>query len=297
MQDLFRGFPIVVVPSVGPRVVGRINAFPHTFNASQGNFHVAKGLVIAKVVSGSTGHQRVGLVLANDFHQLLNVLFWHLSGSVKPNQFNLAVLRSDLFNLREALVDKVIVERGFVSFGVNFWATISAREGPVLIVRVVESESQPSFTAGRRKVFHGVFLPWSGVHNIEAVSFGVVHCKTVMVFCSNDDVFHPRVFGGLDNRLGVEFLWVELVCQLFVFFDGNASHPRIHDPFANSVVGPVVDFVCQLRVEAPVDEHGVVAFVEKLTALSIFRSQLDDAFAPKLIHVLCPKLPITNKQE
>ena len=297
MQDLFRGFPIVVVPSVGPRVIGCINAFPHAFDPSQGNFHIAKGLVIAKVVAGATGHQRVGLVLANDFHQLLNVLFGHLSGSVKPNQFNLAVLRSDFFDLREALVDKVIVERGFVSFGVNFWATISAREGPVLIVRVVEPESQPGFTTGSRKILHGVFLPWSGVHNIEAIGFGVIHRKPIMVFCGNDDVLHPCVFGGLDNGIGVKFLWIELVCQLFVFFDGNASHPRIHDPFANSVVGLIIDFVCQLRVEAPVDEHGVVAFVEKLTALSIFRSQLDDTFAPKLIHVLCPKLPITNKQE
>ena len=110
------------------------------------------------------------MIVAHDFDELLNVLFGHLSGCVKPDEFDGAVLAGDFFDLWQAFFDKIIVEGGRVAIGICAWAVCPTRKSPVLIVRVVESKSETEFFAGPGEFFHGVAIKLGDCTNVKVVA-------------------------------------------------------------------------------------------------------------------------------
>ena len=98
-----------------------------------------------------------------------------------------------------------------------------------------------------------------------------------------------RHVGRADHDcLGVELVGIEGFGEFLVFLDRDSSHPRVHDPFADAVVGLAFHFVGQLGIEPPVDEHRVVALFKKLAALGVVRAEFDDGFTPHFVHFLGP---------
>ena len=112
----------------------------------------------------------------------------------------------------------------------------------------------------------------------------MIHRKAVVVLGSDDDVFHPSVFSKRHDFFGVEVDRVERAGKLLVLRNRDAGHPFVHDPFADAVVGLSIDFIAKLRVQAPVNEHGIIAFVKQLAAFGVLGPQLDHGFAPHFVH-------------
>ena len=202
------------------------------------------------------------MVFAHDGDQLFHIFFGHISWRVKPNDRDWTVLTGDLFNLWQALLFEVVVEGCRFAVFVCARTTIATGKGPVLIVRIVKAESQSGFSASGREILHRVSLPRSRVDDVEITRLRIVHRESIVMLAGDHDVLHASVLGEPDDFFGVEFDWIESLGKTLVLFFGNPSHSFVHDPLADTVVGFSIDFVGDLRVQPPVNEHRVVAHIE-----------------------------------
>ena len=226
------------------------------------HFHVAERFVVAQVVTGPAGNQRVRLVFANHIHQLFDIFFRHFPGGIEPDQLNRSIVAGNLFHLRKALFHKVVIERSRITVFIHLRAAITARESPVLIVGIVKPEPQAFRTAGISEFMHGIFCPRRRCCDVETAGLGIIHRKTVVMLAGDDDVFHARFLGEPGDGAGIEFLRVEGARQFFVLRGRDVGHLRMHDPLADAIVGFSIDLVGQLGVEPPVNKHGIVSFTE-----------------------------------
>ena len=111
MQDLLRVLPVLVVPGIGPRVVGRVAGFPEAAVVLQGHFHVAETLVVAHAMADARAEHGLGLLLSNKFRQRLDVLHRHVARSIEPDVGEFTVVRADLVHLRIALLLEILIKR------------------------------------------------------------------------------------------------------------------------------------------------------------------------------------------
>mmetsp|Transcript_19678 Transcript_19678/g.28947 ORF Transcript_19678/g.28947 Transcript_19678/m.28947 type:complete len:281 (+) Transcript_19678:844-1686(+) len=279
MEDLSGSLPVFVVMSITPRVIGRVNSFPHSFHIANRYFHVIERLVISQTMTNTSRNQGVRLVLAHNFHKFLHIVFGYLSGSVEPDKFNRPVFTCDFLHLQETLFFEVIIKGCILSFFICCGAIVSARIGPVLIMRIIETKANPYIVTRLGKIFHHVTFIWSRIHNVEVVRIGMIHCKTIMMLACNYHILHPCILRQSRNRHGIEFHWVELFGHLLVFLGMDIRHLWIHDPFTNAIVRLSIHFVAQLRIQSPMNEHGIVTVLKTFSKRYVFGMNLHHCLA------------------
>ena len=286
LEDEFGSLPVFIIPRVGPGIVRGVHGFPEAFLIGNRHLHVAQRLVVTEPVAGAAADHGIGLVLADHGHEFLDVFLGHVAGRVEPDDFDRPVFAGDFLHLRQAFFGEVVVEIRGLSISIGRGAVVAAGEGPVLIVGVVESETDPLVLASLGEVLHRVVVVGRRLDHVEVVGLRVIHRKTIVVLAGDDDVFHAGILGQLGDRLGVELVGLEGGGEFLVFGDGNIGHLLVHDPLADAIVGLAIHFVAELRIEPPVDEHRVIALIEQLAPLGVVGAELDDRFAPHLVHFL-----------
>ena len=80
--------------------------------------------------------------------------------------------------------------------------------------------------------------------------------------------FIPASFANRAIAIASNLTGVKLLGQVSILENRDPGHSWMHDPFANAVVRFPVNFVRQLRIESPMNEHGIVAVREQLTAFA-----------------------------
>ena len=104
-----------------------------------------------------------------------------LTGSVEPDESQGTVPGE---KLRKLGFDLGLEIRGETASAL-FWPVpgVSGRFGlvPVLILRVIKAESNPSLFTGPGQVFHRILFIGSCGHNIERISLGIEHRKSIVV--------------------------------------------------------------------------------------------------------------------
>ncbi len=179
-------------------------------------------------------------------HKLLGIFFRHLSWGVKPYKLYVTVIARDLLDLRQAFGIKIIVESFGITIFVHPRSSGGAGCGPVLIMGIIEAESESEFFAGIRQFLHRVAAKRSCVHYVEFVALGVIHGETVVMLACDDDIFHAGVFGQLGNLHCVEILRVECTGNIFIFLTVGIGHVLVHKPFAYAVIGFSVPYIGKL---------------------------------------------------
>ena len=288
LENGFRGLPVLIIPSEGPRVVGGVHGFPEAFHIGNRHLHVAEGTVVAESVPGAAADHGGGLVFADDGHEFLDIFLGNPAGRVEPNDFDGAVFGGDFLHLRPAFFGEVVVKCRRLALRIGGGPSAAAGECPILIVGIVESQPDPLLLAGLGKFLHGVALGGGGLDHIEVVGLRVIHRKAVVVFAGEDDVFHAGILREFGDGLGVELVGSEGGGEFLVFPDRNAGHAPVHNPLADAVAGLVFVFVGDLGIEPPVDEHRVVALFKQCASSGIVEAGLDDGFAPQFVHFLGP---------
>ena len=180
VKDLFSVLPILIIPRVGPRIVGGIAGLPQTLHAAGRNFHVALAEVVTEAVTDATAKQRAGLCLADERSEFFRVLFGHIVGGVEPHVVQRAIVRADFLHLRVTFFAEVLVERGGRAVGVLPGAVVSSGGGPVLVVRVIETETEAGLAGRFCEFLHGIAGKRRGVDDIERVG-GFEHREAVVV--------------------------------------------------------------------------------------------------------------------
>ena len=272
VEHLFRVLPVLVVPGVGPGIVGGIAGFPEAIDVARRHFHVALAGIVAHAVADAAAEQGVGLGLADEVGEFDDEFLGHVAGGVEPDETQRAVLGADFLHLRVTFFAEVLFEgRGF-AVGVFAGAAAAAGGGPVLVVRVVESEAEARFTAGGGEFLHRIAFEGRGIHDVEGVG-GFEHGESFVMLRGDDDVFHPGGFGDAGDLLGVEFGGIEFAGEGHVF--GIRDFHLALDPLADAVKRLVLPLAAEVGKQAPVDEHAVVAIAENGDAVGFFVAGFD----------------------
>ena len=133
------------------------------------------------------------LVLVHYFNQFFNIVLWHFSGCIKPDDFNWTILRSNLFHLRQAFFNEIIIKGCRLTTRINLWPAATTWKSPVLVMGIIKSKPQPFFPTSCRQFFHWIFAPGSCINNIKITCLGLIHREAVMMFRGYDYVFHPCI--------------------------------------------------------------------------------------------------------
>src|ERR1700684_1425300 len=86
----------------------------------------------------------------------------------------------------------------------------AARSGPVLVLRVIESELDALFPALLSQLANWIAVEWRVRDNIERICLGVEHGEAVMVLSCDHDVLHARRFRQRNNVVRAECRGIEL---------------------------------------------------------------------------------------
>ena len=91
---------------------------------------------------------------------------------------------------------------------------------------------------------------------------------------------------GLEDQ-GPSSRWIDasVFGEILVLVFRDPGHSFVHDPLADAVVGFSIDFVGDLRVQTPLNEHRVVAHIEQVAAFGTVCSELRRLFDPQSVHV------------
>ena len=209
VEQCFHAFPVVVIGFVAPGIVEGGGCLPVAFEATGGDLVVAPGCRSPHAIAHATAYETVGLQTVAEAREGLALFQGDGDGGVEPYQADRSVLREQLAHLGFGFVFEIIGE----VFGRGVKIPVVPRGVgvvPVLILRIVEAESNTVFLAGFGEVCHNIFAVRRGIDNVVVAARGVIHGKAVVVFGGDNEVFHtciPREFG---NRIGVEFYWIEL---------------------------------------------------------------------------------------
>lgn len=77
IDDFLRLLPVLVIPGVGPGIVGGIAGLPQAFLAADGHFHIAKAEIVAHAVADARAEHGIGLLLSNQLGERLDIFDRH----------------------------------------------------------------------------------------------------------------------------------------------------------------------------------------------------------------------------
>ncbi len=192
---------------------------------------VARRAIIA-FAAQPTVDQAVGLKLAYHVGKLAGALLGHEARRVKPDQTQRAILRQQFAHLRKGLVAQVLIEILLVIRAEIPGVSRTVGFVPILRLRIVETEFDAAFGAGRLQLLHRITFERRGIDDVVAARLRFEHGKAVVMLRRDRQVFHSRVCGELCPLIGVEFDRIELSGKLFVLLHRNLR--AIHDPFADA---------------------------------------------------------------
>ena len=281
VEDLFLVLPVLVIPRVGPGIVGGVAGFPEAGEVARGDFHVALAQVVAEAVADAAAEEGAGLGLADEGGEFFGVLLGHVAGGVEPHVVQRAVVRADFLHLRVAFFAEVLIERSRRAVGVLRGAVVAAGGGPVLVVRIVETEAEAGLAGGDGEFLQRVAGERRGVDDVERMG-GLEHGEAVVVLRGDDDPLHAGGFRDADDLAGVKGGRVEVLRLREVVGLGDFHLP--FDPFADAVKRLPLPLAAEVGVDAPVDEHAVVAVAEEGDAVGGFAAGQDRGGAPHLVH-------------
>ena len=118
--------------------------------------------------------------------------------------------------------------------------------------------------AGLGKLLHRVPAERGRITDVELVRLRMEHGEALVMLGRDDDVFHAGSPGQQHDILRVEPCRIKVLGKGLVLLHADIRHAGIHDPFTDPVIRLPVPGAAQQGVQAPVDEHAVIAVGEVL---------------------------------
>ena len=123
----------------------------------------------------SPRHKCSGLIFMNQFNKFLCVFLIHPTWSIEPDQFYRSILSCNLIHLRITFFPKIIIKCFRLTSCIHLWASISARISPILILRIIEAKTDPTFLTCFRELNHWITPKISRLNNIKRIHLRMKH--------------------------------------------------------------------------------------------------------------------------
>ena len=267
-DDLFRGFPVMIVVFESPGVVEGAGGLHGVLQAVAEKLIVAKTDKVVTVVPDPAVDHAVRLEFLHKGPELLAEFRFDVHRTVAPEFADLSVIGQEFGDLRNHFSMEVAGEVFFravrkipVVSPVHVVAVVAARGigiaavllMPVEVMRVVDAEFDAVFFTCVLEFPERIASERGHLHDIVVGDFRVVHAEPVVMFRREDNIADSRFRRLPDPLVRIEFDRIEFRCEFRVFL---IRHPEIGlEPFADRFHDLPVVAPSGERIEAPVNEH------------------------------------------
>ncbi len=173
--NILGSLPVLIVLLVSPGVVNRGGGLPRARGDDVGDFVVAARLIILQASGAEAAvDEGIGLDTADQLDEARATLGGHQVRRIEPDQADGSVVGEQLAHLWQRLVTQIAVE---VLLVIRLEVPVVAgavRLVPILRLRVVETEFDIAFGAGRLEFLEGIAVPGGGVVDIVGAHYGTV---------------------------------------------------------------------------------------------------------------------------
>ena len=247
---LLSGIPSFLPGTVSPGLLKeRSSSLPRHSDLIIRIFIIRHHAKITAIVPQASANHTIGL---QGIHQIIKppALLRRKRAHIEPNFRNFSVFRHNLRHLFP--VKSIMFRRQRISIVAGY--RISLREMPV-DQRKVNAETHPLPTASLGQFFHDIPGKRSRIDNIVISIPAMVHTKTVVVFGSKNNRFHPGFFSQCDNTVGIPMQRYKTIChsRIPISEDSGMCLYLFTIPSGHRLSVP---HTSQFGIQPPMNKHG-----------------------------------------